>query len=137
VQILACLLNKYPDTVGSGGAEAATGILKSLSTLLQSTRATSTKRHVLTACLALATAVEVGGHAGADWDLVFRTAFNMISMNQAGPAGHRLFQLLYVEKRSLLPLDQVYSLYTSHLIKAGDNGQETVPPHPPSPPAKK
>ena len=125
MQILTQLLEKYPDTVDvagtSGPAAAAAMILKSLSTLLQSTRATSTKRHVLAACLALATAVQKGGdnwQDWADWDVVFRTAFNMISMNQAGQAGHQLFQLLYPAKRSsLLPVDQVYSLYTNHLIK--------------------
>ncbi len=106
--------------------EVASSVLKSLCTLLQSTRATATKQHVLAACHALASA-RPHHHEGADWDLVFRTAFNMMSMNQAGEAGHQLFRLLYPEqRRSLLPLEQAYGLFTHQLVKVTPDALGTL-----------
>jgi hypothetical protein len=113
--------------MSSSSEEAASSVLKSLCTLLQSTRATATKQHVLAACLGLASA-RPHRHEGADWDLVFRTAFNMMSMNQAGAAGHQLFRLLYPEqrRRSLLPLEQAYGLFTHQLVKVTPDALGTL-----------
>jgi hypothetical protein len=139
IQILTRLLEEYPDTLtatssnennnnnnnNTSNNNAAEIVLKSLSTLLQSMRNMSAKQHVLSACRALARCRD-SCQESADWDLIFRTAFNMMSMNQAGPDGHQLFARLYPSKRALLPVEQVYSLFTNQLIKVTPDAVHTL-----------
>ena len=73
-------------------------ILLVLSNLLQTTKATATKRHCLTACLKLLhhTSYVDRSNGGflilPEWETVVRVTLNLVSMNQADKNVHSLLQ---------------------------------------------
>lgn len=121
IQILSALLSRFPDMFDE---ELRSQVLRVLSTLLQATKTVATKKHCLVCCLNLL--YLAGLEKGADWELVARTTFNMMSMNQAGSHGHKLFQELQRTHSNLFSLDQVYSLYTNHLVKLSPDTLSTL-----------
>ena len=55
-----------------------------------------------------------------------RQASNMLSINQAGEQGHRLQQTLLTRGGGVLAAAQVYSLYTSRLVRQDELSLATL-----------
>ena len=121
VQIVTELLKQHPDSLAPGQGE---GVLRLLASLLQSSRSSLLRRHLLAACDSLASCLQPS--PGGDWAVVARQASNMLSINQAGEQGHRLLQTLLTRGGGVLPAAQVYSLYTSRLVRQDELSLATL-----------
>ena len=75
--------------------------------------------------LFIRTYVSPGLDKSTDWDIVTRTTLNLVSMNQAGSEGHQLFHS-FIQSSSIMKVEQVYSLYTNHLVKLAPDTLNTL-----------
>ncbi len=93
-------------------------ILLVLSNLLQTTKATATKRHCLTACLNLLHHTSYGDRSiwnGGflslpEWETVVRVTLNLVSMNQADRNVHRFLHEILKGPRGKALRGQVWLL---------------------------
>ena len=98
LQILSGLLQQSPNILKS--LELQQHILFVLSNFLQTTKASATKRHCLSACLSLIhcnSELNMVSSSNTllslpDWDTVTRVTLNLVSMNQADYNAHKLLQ---------------------------------------------